>query len=318
MKKIYAMIRNYALKKKNKDGLCGTTIQWLFHLFSNNFFQAFVTIIGTVGIGLMMAFQYFGVMLYILIGIYVLSILLMAWADTYLREQLVESRNLTQALQGINVELRQWAMVLQELAKKIRQLPKKNRRQFLEQILNDFNVQKAAIDVCQNLHQHLTKYCKNENIYITIFQKQVVNNETTCRMIAHSENYTPNSYDTVYPIPSKSEAIMGQVEYHSYIFAKNITTINILSNQTRVQSIFKMHEDSIEREQNIQQYIGVPISITKQGVTLLLQIDTNQQGLFGENEIAVRNFANLAIYPYAQFLHLVYEEYRVISELIKE
>ena len=118
MKKIYTMIRNYALNKKNKDGLWGATIQWLFHLFSNNYFQAFVTIIGTVGIGLMTAFQYFGAMLYILIGIYVLSILLMAWADTYLREQLVESRNLTQALQGINVELRQWAMVLQELAKK--------------------------------------------------------------------------------------------------------------------------------------------------------------------------------------------------------
>ena len=76
-----------------------------------------------------------------------------------------------------------------------------------------------------------------------------------------------------------------------------------------------MHKDNKEREEKIQQYICFPISIAKSGVLFLLQVDTCVKGLFGCDNDSVKEFVANYVYPYGQFLHMVYEEQRTIEQL---
>ena len=312
-----SLIKKFVLFLIQKNRTVSAFIHFLYEFFSNNYIQTAINFAGTTAIALMTAFQHFNVWLYIIIAMYGICLLFIAWAECYKKEQLIEAKNLAQSLRGMNIVLRKWAITHQETTKKIVNLSPRTIKQTLPSTLAEINPQNAAIAVCENLQMHLTKFCESDDIYITVFQKfQSADDKFICRMIAHSGDHSPSSYDNKYEILKNEDAKVGEIEYHTYIFSKDATDIYVLPNHEDVCKSFKKHNGCEDREEQIQQYIGVPIKIAKQGVTMLLQIDTNKKGLFGKTKEDVLKFAKTAIYPYAQFLHLVYEENKTVQQLL--
>ncbi len=318
MKRIYSRVRNWALKQSRNEGAIALTVRLLYKIFSNVFFQAIITIVDTIVIGLMTAFSYFGVFFWIAVVFFCISVILIAWAESYLREKVSESRNLKQSLYGIDIALRKWAILLQKCAKKLNSLSLKKNPTAVATALSDIDFQTAAFTVCEDLCEQLSKYYEKDDIYITVFQKYNSSNQEKCKMIAYSGNHAPSSYGQEYDIPEFSKDLLGKVEYHTYLFSKNSSEISVLASPESVATAFCLHQQCIERESKIQQYICVPISIAKLGIAFLLQIDTSVEFLFGKDESSVKNFAKNAIYPFAQFLHMIYEQGRTIEQLTKE
>lgn len=317
MSKWYTAVRKWILAKIQKEDALSSLIKFLYLFFANDYVQTIISLIGTVAIGLMTAFQYFGVFFWITIIVYCLAVVLIAWANRYQKEKMNETRLLKQALLGIDVVLRTWGVKMQKCAKKMKTLSLPTDRVAIEKILTETDFQAAAFTVCEKLCDNLSKYCDNDNVYITVYQKFEEQGELKCKMVAFSGNHEPSTYSDRYTIPKYSEDLFGVIEYHTFVFAANKTDISTFCNPMEVETAFVLHEKSRKREEKIQQYICVPIAPAKLGVTFLLQIDTDVPNLFGRDKETVEKFAKIAIYPFAQFLHMMYEQSRTIGQLSK-
>ena len=71
----------------------------------------------------------------------------------------------------------------------------------------------------------------------------------------------------------------------------------------------------MQEEENIQQYICIPITPSNMDVTFLLQLDTCVKDYFGDSIESVNEYIIENIYPFAQFLYMIYEEARTIEQL---
>jgi len=168
-----------------------------------------------------------------------------------------------------------------------------------------------------NIRNTLSKKDEKDDVYVTVYQKKTTNIGTYCKMIAYSEDHEVTSYNKEYQILPEHKDKFGEIEYHTYVFAKELKEVTSFHSKELVEEAFCIHESCEERERKIQQYICIPISPAGLGVTFLLQVDTNEEGLFGSTEEAVNDFAKNIIYPYAQFLHMIYEQSRVVEQLTK-
>lgn len=315
METLYSRVKKFALKKAKNESVLFILINLLYRLFIHEIMDAVISILGTVVIGIMIGVKYYGVFFYICIGLYSSFLILVAFAKKYQHEKLIENRTLKQSLSGINGTLRAWSIELQKSARTIYGL-KRKKRELLKNSVASINFQSAAFVVCENLKNNLTKYYDNDNIYVTIFQKQKKDSKEFCKMIAYSEEKEPSTYGDSYKIPKYEESLLGKIDYHSYLFAANSTDISALPDPESVEKCFVKHKKSAERENNIQQYIGIPIAPANLGVTFILQIDTNIPYLFGKNKEEIISLVKTAVFPFAQFLHMVYEQSRTIEQLI--
>lgn len=317
MTNVYVTVRKWILAKIQKEDAISSLIKFAYFFFNNEYVQASISLIGTVAIGVMTAFKYFNAVLWITIVVYCGAVLLMAWANRYRKEKMNEARLLKQALIGMDIVLRTWGIKMQKCAQKLKDLSLQADRETIKRILTETDFQAAAFLVCEKLCDSLSKYCENDDVYVTLYQKFKERDELECKMIAYSGDHEPSTYDVVYSIPKNSENLMGKIEYHTYVFAANNKDISTFCNSGEVEAAFVLHEKSKDREEEIQQYICAPIAPAKQGVTFLLQIDTRVPDLFGKDKESVDRFAKIAIYPFAQFLHMMYEQSRTIGQLTK-
>lgn len=216
-------------------------------------------------------------------------------------------------LVGLSTVLKSWAVSMRKCAKGIWG----NSRPAQEKDFSGIDFQAAAFTVCKELHTVLSRTCDSEEIYITVFQRIREDGSDVCSMIAYSTIDEPNSYGDKYDIAAAQGKEFGTVEFHTYYFASGHKEIKAFVNAEEVKKAFVEHSCSSEREENIQQYICVPISPAKKGATFLIQIDTSIPGLFGKDTKSAVKFAKESIHPYAQFLHLVYEENRTIEQVRK-
>lgn len=316
MKNLYNKLKEWLLAQKNKDSLFSDTIRFLYNLFSNGITEAIITIIGTVLIALLIGIQYFGPFFWIVIGIYVVSVLLMGLARIYQQERIKDISSLKQSLLCADAILCAWANRLQNCAKSIYDSSEKNLKSIKREI-REINFQNAAFFVCENLARHLTRYYEDDNIYVTVYQKYLTDdNKEACKMIAYSGNHKPSSFWVEYEIPEYDANLYGTIEYHTYLFSLGNNEISVLCDRDEIKEAFVQHQENPDREEQIQQYIGIPIAIEKSCVTFLLQVDTNIPFLFGKDKYTVNKFSRIAIYPFAQFLHMVYEEARTIDQII--
>lgn len=316
MTKIYNWLKKSLLSQKTKESFFFYASHFLYKIFTNGLTEAITTILGTVFIALFIGIHYFGAWFWVVTVIYVLSLLLIVLARTYQQETLKELYSLKQSLISVDATLYAWAVRLQKSAKSIYNSNEKTSKSIKKDI-EGINFQNAAFFVCENIAKYLTKYCEDDNIYVTVYQKYLTEKkEPACKMIAFSGNHEPTSYGVPYIIPEFSDELLGKIEYHTYLFSSDKKDISVLCNQAEVEKAFKKHQKSEDREKKIQQYIGVPIAPAKSGVTFLLQIDTNIANLFGKEKETVENFSKIAIYPFAQFLHMIYEEARTIEQII--
>ena len=317
MSKWYTMARKWILAKIQKEDALSSLIKFLYFFFANDYVQSAISLIGTIAIGLMTTFQYFGLFFWIAIVLYCIAVLFIAWANRYQKEKMNETRLLKQALLGIDVVLRAWGVKMQKCAKKIKNLSLSTDRVAIEKILTETDFQAAAFTVCEKLCDSLSRHYDNDNVYITVYQKFEEKGELMCKMVAFSGNHEPSTYCNKYPIPKYSENLFGKIEYHTFVFSANKTDISTFCDPTEIKDAFVLHEKARQREEKIQQYICVPIAPAKLGVTFLLQIDTDVPDLFGKDKETVERFAKIAIYPFAQFLHMMYEQARTIGQLSK-
>lgn len=314
MKKRKQPCSEWIRKKANEDTAVAYLIQFVYHFFANSYIQAIVSMIGTVVIAVMIGKSYYGKWFGVAVFIYILATLLIAWANEHIRQKIRDTKIFQSTLYGLSATLRSMAITLQKCAKNLKKTETSEKAKQIV-ITSEIDFQTAAFAVCEKLHDTLSRKEEKDDVYVTVFQKKVENTSAYCRMIAYSAKHEVSSYDTKYPIPSKQEALFGKIEYHTYVFAKGIKEVTSFHTKELVQEAFCMHESCEDREKEIQQYICIPISPAGLGVTFLLQVDSNEQHFFGSSKSAVDDFAKNTIYPYAQLLHMIYEQSRVIEQL---
>ena len=233
-----------------------------------------------------------------------------------MRKKTKDNKAFQDALYGMSTVLRSWSIKLQKCANQIHKAKKgKNSQQQIEIFLSEIDFQTAAFSVCEKLRNFL-KPDNPDDVYITVYQKYEDSGKKLCRMIAYSSDHEPTSKDDIYEIPLFSPDLFGNIEYHTYLFSSGKKDICVLQNPDDIRAAFSYHTKSEEREKNIKQYIGIPIAPSRQGVVFLLQVDTVIDNYFGDSVEATLEFAKNTIYPYAQFLHMIYEESRTIIQFL--
>ena len=308
---IYQKIRSFAKKHASYNNAFSSFLVFLYKVFISEFTHILISIIGTIVIGIMLAIKYFGFWFFITMVIYITLLFLSAISNKYKTERMLETKMLHQSLYGVSQILYSWSICLQKCAKKVAN--SKKSKSELEIILSETDFQAAAFTVCEKLRNNLTKYCNNDDIYITVYQKYKKGNDVYCKMIAYSTENEPSSFNEEYPIPNYSKDLLGKIPYHSYLFSLNSTNIAILSNHESIKKNFVPHDINKEREDELQQFIALPISPAKKGVLFILQIDTCNKNLFGNDKREIESFVKIALLPYSHFLHMIYEEVETIE-----
>lgn len=166
--------------------------------------------------------------------------------------------------------------------------------------------QTTSFIISESLYKMLiSEYGDDIDCEITIMNKS--NNKI--KMIAYSnkDNKVPSSY-------SKEFKTDDDAFYFVKIFENSEGNIVCLPDKKSVNDHFKKIEGSISRENNICQYIGIPIKTNRNCVELLLQIDVSKEKTFGKNESEILIFAKNILYPYAVLLHKSYERDLIFSQ----
>lgn len=307
-------LTEWVRKKGTEDTAFAHFIQFVYLFFANSYVQAIVSIVGTVVIAVMIGQAYYGIWFWVASGLYAIATLLIAWANQHIRQKIKDTKAFQNALYGLGATLRCIAIPLQKCAKQLKKTDSKKRIAYIKTNC-EIDFQSAAFAVCEKLRDTLSQKEEKDDVYVTVFQKKEENGSAYCKMIAYSAKHEVSSYDTQYPILPEHKDMFGKIEYHTYVFAAGIKEVTSFHTRELVKDAFCVHEACAERENGIHQYICIPISPAGLGVTFLLQVDTNEQGLFGSSKTAVNDFGKNTIYPYAQLLHMIYEQSRVIEQL---
>ena len=317
MNKVFKSIVNIS----RRDNAFSYLIHFLYEAFSNEIFNAIANILGTVVIAIFISRGYYGLWFGLGVALYIIIIFLSAFSRNYARNRQKQLRMYTQSLYGLDEILRAWADTLEKSSAHI-----KNAELFerIGPFLEDFDLQNAAIFVCKKLFSHISAACGNNNVYVTVymqikkckFKHGYIYEKNINKMIACSGIHGSSSWGEEYEIPQYfNKSLKKEVPYHSYIFASGDNAIRVLSNKQEVEEYFVPHKKSKSREQGIQQYIGIPISVPDFGILLLLQIDTDIPKLFGKDRQEMKEFAASAIFPFSQFVYMAYEQSNMTEAL---
>lgn len=317
MLKLWYTIKNALQERVRRDSASKHFILFVYLFYSNTLVQAIISLLGTVLIAVFIGKSYYGVFFWIICVFYCVSVLLIGLANDHIQGKIKDTIFFQNALYGISTVLRAWAISLQKSAKELQNTDLQTEKNAVKNSLSKIDFQTAAFTVCEYLNNYLTRNLGPDDIYVTVYQKYQTDNGFSCKMIAHSGNHEPTSYGIEYPIPLFEEHSLGSIEFHTYIFASEKKDIQVFADHKSIIEKFKIHEGCEARENNIEQYIGIPISPAKLGVTFLLQVDTPVPKLFGKTTSDVEEFARNMIYPFSQFLHMIYEQGRTINQLIK-
>lgn len=318
MKKFRRKVEATVRQKAHRDSAANHFVQFAFRFFSNEIVSGVATIIGTVVIALMVGMGYYKWGFWVISGVYCLAIICIGWANGYAKQKLQDITHFQTALRGMGSVLRAWAITLQRATVQFKKIDFEKEKRAVDCTIATMDFQSAAFLVCEKLQELLTRLGTLNDIYVTVYQRMKDECGTDyCKMIAYSQNHEPTGYTRKYTIPPAEEAIFGDIELHSYIFASGETDTIVLPNKEAVQKAFELHLGCEAREQNICQYIGIPIVPGGMGVTFLLQVDTSIPSFFGDSEEGMKEFSNNVINPFAQFLHMIYEQGRTVELLTK-
>lgn len=305
------------------DSALSHLLQFTYRFFSKHLVQAFASFLGTVVIAVMVGVGYYGVFFWVTTVVYAVILFFIAIANDHITGKIKDVKTFQDALFELGDVQRAWADWLQESASAFCQVKlspdgkmSEETEKYVELVLKKIDFQAAAEAVCNSLKTFLSIDHHHADVYVTVFQQIELDGQTFCKMIASSERCDSASFGHPYPIPRYTQDMYGTIEYHSYLFALNKNDISVLVNHDEVERAFRFHDKCVEREGEIEQYLGIPISPKGLGVTFLLQVDTAVPGKFGNDRHSMKEFAKNNIYPFAQFLRMVYEEGRTIEQLI--
>lgn len=185
--------------------------------------------------------------------------------------------------------------------------------------------QNLSFFICNELYNFITQNCNCGKCEITIFQRFSNNdNKEYVKMIAYknSKNSKPSSYNEEFALVYKKNK---QVPVFVSVFNDINADVKILHNKKSVKQEFKIFPGSKSRENNICQYIGIPIKTNRDKVEVVLQIDVSEKNVFGRTYNSVKQFADYIIIPFCNLLYCSYERdlilnnfYNILEENIQK
>lgn len=147
---------------------------------------------------------------------------------------------------------------------------------------------------------------------VTIFQRFTdTKNKDFVKMIAfkNSKNHQPSTYGKEFKLSSKDKCPV-----FVSIFNDLNEEIEILHNKKTVANEFKYFEGSKNREQEICQYVGIPIKTNRGKVEIVLQIDVAKEKALGKNYNQLKQFAEYILLPFCSLLHCSFERDLILNK----
>lgn len=171
-----------------------------------------------------------------------------------------------------------------------------------------YDFQGMCFSICDKLCELIVSKFDCKDCEVTVFQRfedDEKGNSEYVKMIAYHNNQssTPSSYSKKYYLDQ-----LDNIPYFISIFNKPDANIVTLCNKKEINSNFNFLDESRTREQNICQYICVPIRTNRSKTEIILQIDVSKEKCFGRKNKNLKNFAEEVIVPFANIIHCNYEQ----------
>lgn len=147
---------------------------------------------------------------------------------------------------------------------------------------------------------------------VTIFQRFTdTKNKDFVKMIAfkNNKNHQPSTYGKEFKLSLKDNAPV-----FISVFNDLNEEIKILHNKKAVESEFKYFEGSKNREQEICQYIGIPIKTNRGKIEIVLQLDVSKSKALGKNYNQLKQFAEYILLPFCSLLHCSFERDLILNK----
>lgn len=295
----------------HEDTGLGHFIRTCYMVLGHPLTNAFFTVLGPIIISIPISKQYFGILFWIPLIFFIVIVILIAAVQQYNRKKESNIKWFIKSIEGFAKIGRQLTAHTRKLTKYIFTTDKKSVS--IRDIKEKNGLQNIAMSVCGILYEMIKSMDdKHSNIspYITVYAKfpktGATDGSCICKMIAY-ENITheePTSYG--YPYDVKDDTC-----YHSRIFNNKDLSIRILNGKQDIKDNFTFHEGATNREQEIEQYIGIPINVNEAGICILLQIDINIPNFFGDSKSTIEEFVRHIFLPYSHMLSVAYENERL-------
>ena len=160
--------------------------------------------------------------------------------------------------------------------------------------------QTFSFSICESVHSMLCKeFGKDILCEITLMKKE--NDKIKMVAYANNDNKMPSSYKTEFTLDTTDICFIR-------LFNDLNGEILCLPTKKDITNNFLKLQGSIKREDEICQYIGIPIKTNRNSIELLLQVDVSKPRVFGKNKKQMDSFAKNILYPYAMLLYKSYEK----------
>lgn len=166
--------------------------------------------------------------------------------------------------------------------------------------------QTFSFSICESIHKML---CKELGVDILCEVTLMKKEDDKIKMVAYAnnDNKMPSSYKTDFTLDTTDICFIR-------LFNDLNGEILCLPTKKDITANFLKLKGSIKREDEICQYIGIPIKTNRNDIELLLQIDVSKPKVLGKNKKEMDSFAKNILYPYAMMLHKSYERDLVFNQ----
>ncbi len=172
----------------------------------------------------------------------------------------------------------------------------------------NLSYQDVAALVCHNIYDAIKISTENDSHQVSLMQrfKEKKTGIQYIKMISYgnANQISPSIFDKHFYLDR------DQSYYHVKIFNKNQNNIFILKNASEIAKEFVYGKSS--NENNVAQYIAIPVVCENEGIVSLLQIETTEEFLIGRTKEEIREYVK----PFMAYIHILTVNYYQ-SELFK-
>lgn len=166
--------------------------------------------------------------------------------------------------------------------------------------------QSFSFSICESIQKMMVKEFGSDILCeVTLMKKE--NDKIKMVAYANNDDRMPSSYKNEFKLDSSSIFFIR-------VFNDLNGEICCLPTKEDISDNFHKLEGSAKREDEICQYIGIPIKTDRNEIELLLQVDVSKPKIFGKNKKEMYSFAKNILYPYAMLLYKSYERDLVFNQ----
>lgn len=291
------------------DGFLAVTVKFIYYVFVNNVVQTVINFTASLIAGTFVFRNGIFNMRFTLsfFGIYIILLLLMAWANNYRKHLGDSSRSALRCLEEYAAVTFRFKEFLFELVLKARRSKNKN-------TISDEDIFKnAAIYVCDSIYEFLCDYANNNKFKITVFQQfEYSDGGRYTKMVAYKthKNTVPISYRKNFNLYGKRQKLSTPL--FSLLFEEESEAVKILDCRKKVSR----HFAKLRGEENDTCQLGIPGIVNEKKVGFILQVSSHEEKLLGDED-NMKDIVDKYLLPYREVLKLAYEQKRLIDTSIE-